>query len=64
MVAVEEKPRFELRHGKFGAYFHDTKRGGKDGFQMPLDHVLDKLNRLEEYTKRLARANKGRKNTF
>lgn len=52
--------RFELRAGKYGQYFHDTQRGGKDGFDMPLEHVLEKLNRLEEYTKRLAKANKGR----
>ncbi len=50
--------RFELRQGKFGPYFHDTERGG--GFDMPLDHVLDKLNRLDDYTKRLAKANEGR----
>lgn len=56
--------RFELRTGKFGQYFHDTQRGGKEGFAMPLEHVLEKLNRLDEYTQRLARANKGRKNTF
>lgn len=56
--------RFELRTGKFGQYFHDAQRGGKGGFDMPLDHVLEKLNRLDEYTKRLAKANKGRKNTF
>ena|SRR3990167_7653725 len=53
-------PRFELRHGKFGSYFHDTRRCGKGGFDMPLDHVLEKLNRLEEYTRRPAGANKGR----
>lgn len=33
-------------------------------FPCPLDIVLEKLNRLEEYTRRLAKANKGRKNTF
>lgn len=46
--------RYELRSGKFGFYFHDTERG-HNGFDMPLDMVLEKLNRLEEYTKRLAR---------
>lgn len=58
--------RFELRTGKFGQYFHDTKRGGLHGFDMPLEHVLEKLNRLDEYTKRLAKANEGRpiNNTF
>lgn len=48
--------RYELRNGKWGAYFHDTKN---NGFDMPLDIVLDKLNRLEEYTLRLAKANEG-----
>lgn len=56
--------RFELRNGKWGAYFHDTERGGSDGSDLPLDEVLSKLNRMDEYTKRLAKANKGRKNTF
>lgn len=50
--------RFEIRTGKYGQYFHDTKRGGPEGFSMSLDHVLDKLNRLEAYTERLAAANK------
>ena len=49
--------RFELRHGKFGPYFHDTQRGGKDGYDLPLEAVLEKLNRLDEYTKRLAEIN-------
>ena len=53
--------RFELRQGKFGMYFHDTERGDKNGYPVPLDEVLEKLNRLEEYTKRLAKANKGRR---
>lgn len=53
--------RFELRNGKWGAYFHDTQRGGTDGYDMPLDWVLEKLNRLEAYTQRLAKANKGRR---
>lgn len=44
-------PRYELRTGKFGTYFHDTHY---DGFDMPLDIVLAKLNRLEEYTLRLS----------
>ena len=47
--------RFELRNGKFGPYFHDRDRGGHDGYDMPLEDVLKKLNRLEEYTRRLAR---------
>lgn len=34
-------PRFELRHGKWGPYFHDL-RGGHD---MPLKDVLATLNR-------------------
>ena len=49
--------RFELRQGQFGAYFHDNERGGPTGYDMPLDHVLEKLNRLEEYTQRLAKRN-------
>ena len=48
--------RFELRTGKWGPYFHDTQRGGPEGHDMPLDVVLEKLNRLEAYTKRLAAA--------
>jgi len=52
--------RYELRMGKFGAYFHDTQRGGSDGIDMPLEHVLEKLNRLDDYTVRLAKANEGR----
>lgn len=52
--------RFEIRIGKFGPFFHDNERGGKGGFDMPLEDVLNKLNRLDEYTKRLAKANEGR----
>lgn len=59
-MTAQAPARFELRMGKFGAYFHDRERGGKDGFDLPLDHVLEKLNRLEAYTKRLAEANKDR----
>lgn len=33
-------PRYELRHGKFGPYFHD-KRGN---FDVPLEDVLATLN--------------------
>lgn len=47
------KQRFEIRMGKFGAYFHDNERGGKDGFDLPLDLVLEKLNRIEGYKARL-----------
>lgn len=32
--------RYEIRTGKFGQYFYDSKTG-KD---MPLDHVLELLN--------------------
>lgn len=35
-------PRYELRTGKFGPYFHDTS--GR-GFDMPLSEVLNTLNR-------------------
>lgn len=52
--------RYELRYGKWGAYFHDRERGGKDGFDMPLETVLAKLNRLEDYTLRLGEANRRR----
>ena len=34
--------RYELRVGKFGPYFHDTRGGG---FDMPLEEVLNTLNR-------------------
>jgi hypothetical protein len=53
-------PRYEIRYGKWGAYFHDNERGGPNGFDMPLEFVLEKLNRLDEYTQRLAKANEGR----
>lgn len=35
-------PRYELRTGKFGPYFHDTRGSGWD---MPLQEVLNTLNR-------------------
>lgn len=35
------RQRYELRHGKFGPYFHDTR----SGYDMPLGDVLDTLNR-------------------
>lgn len=34
--------RYELRVGKFGPYFHDTRGSG---FDMPLQEVLSTLNR-------------------
>lgn len=34
--------RYELRVGKFGPYFHDTRGSGCD---MPLQEVLNTLNR-------------------
>jgi hypothetical protein len=34
--------RYELRCGKYGPYFHDTRGSGHD---MPLQQVLDTLNR-------------------
>jgi hypothetical protein len=49
--------RFELRNGKFGPYFHDTKGSGYD---MPLTDVLIHLNQKEEYKQRLIKANEGR----
>lgn len=48
--------RYEIRQGKFGLYFYDLQAG----YSMPMTVVLDKLNRLEEYKVRLARANDGR----
>lgn len=50
---TERTPRFELRVGRFGAYFHDRERGGPNGFDLPLDLVLEKLNRIEGYKARL-----------
>lgn len=50
--------RYEIRTGKFGQYFWDNQGGG--GWSVPLEIVLEKLNRLEEYKARLAKANKGR----
>ena len=47
-----EKPRYELRYGKYGACFHDTERDSSEELDMPLDIVLEKLNRLEAYTSR------------
>lgn len=52
---MSETPRFELRHGKYGPYFHDRRRGG--GYDLPLEEVLAKLNRLEGYKERLRKAN-------
>lgn len=49
--------RYEIRQGKFGAYFHDTHY---NGFDMPLEIVLEKLNRLEEYTARLKEQSESR----
>ena len=34
--------RYELRNGKFGPYFHDTRGSG---FDMPLSEVAATLNR-------------------
>jgi hypothetical protein len=36
-------PRFELRQGKYGPYFHDTH----NNFDMPLSEVLNTLNRYQ-----------------
>lgn len=33
--------RYEVRQGKWGMYFHDREHG----YDMPLAHVLDTLNR-------------------
>lgn len=41
--------RYDLRVGKWGAYFFDTK----SNVSMDLDIVLSKLNRLELRTKQL-----------
>lgn len=53
--------RYELKHGKFGPYFYDTKGNGID---MSLNRVLDKMNEVDALKARLLKANKGRKNTF
>lgn len=55
--------RYELRTGKYGQFFYDTQGGG---YALPLDTVLEKLNRKEAYKARLAKANEGRpiNNTF
>jgi hypothetical protein len=52
----EPPRRYEIRQGQFGLYFHDLQAND----DMPMTVVLDKLNRLEEYKERLARANEGR----
>jgi hypothetical protein len=49
--------RYELRHGKFGPYFHDTQGGGLD---LSLERVLGRLNEIDELKARLKKANKGR----
>ena len=48
--------RYEIRRGEFGLYFYDLHAD----YSMPMTVVLDKLNRLEEYKTRLAKANEGR----
>ncbi len=37
---VDVADRYELRHGKWGPYFHDKIRG----YDMPLEIVLNELN--------------------
>lgn len=49
--------RYEIRTGKYGQYFFDTEGSG---YALPLETVLEKLNRKEEYKQRLAKANAGR----
>ncbi len=46
--------RYELRNGKYGAYFWDTQGSG---YALPLESVLEKLNRKEDYKARLAKEN-------
>lgn len=44
----DENPRYELRQGRFGMYFHDNKLNhSKYGSAMSLVDVLERLNRLE-----------------
>lgn len=45
--------RFELRNGKFGAYFFDTK-SNEDA--LPLEEVLDYLNFMDELAEDLLEA--------
>lgn len=49
--------RYELRAGKYGPYFWDTSGAG---YALPLESVLEKLNRKEDYKARLAKENAGR----
>lgn len=48
--------RYEIRTGKWGQYFHDTKYKR----DMPLADVLDRLHEIDPLKTRLAKANKGR----
>ncbi len=48
--------RYEIRTGKWGQYFHDTKRK----IDMPLEMVLGRLHEIDPLKQRLAKANKGR----
>lgn len=49
--------RYELRTGKYGMFVWDTQG---TGYAVPLESVIEKLNRKETYKQRLAKANKGR----
>lgn len=51
--------RYEIRHGKFGAYFHDNEGGSASS--MTLVSVLQKLNESVELKARLRAANKRRR---
>lgn len=48
--------RYEIRTGKWGQYFYDTKRKT----DMTLEAVLNRLHEIDPLKERLAKANKGR----
>lgn len=49
--------RYELRTGKYGMFVWDTQG---TGYAVPLESIIEKLNRKETYKQRLAKANKSR----
>jgi hypothetical protein len=45
----EQKLRYELRHGRFGAYFHDNWLSHPTyGGAMDLQQILERLNRITD----------------
>lgn len=49
-------PRYAIRTGRWGQYFHDTKHVT----DMTLQAVLDRLHEIDPLKERLAKANKSR----